>query len=1082
MNFESLYNPVDGKIEDAPEDFENLPSASDGFFVPAKPEPSLFDGMSETWKAPISGAIKTTAAFETALAETNVVGSALQMHETETGEAIANLEEREKQIAARLEQEASEHRELAQKEYGLDPETSGFAAQMVFGLAETLPKAIGYSILGGPIGGAVGFGADVGLTTYGELRDKGVDKGTAAVAGLTSGAFNAVGVWLPATFGKSRAASATIGALANFGLTGAELAGVSFALATQDYDDLAEQYGLNWTALATSAVFGGAFGGAMYRAPKLNAVNLRDSIYTQLKETGGVYANDEVASKNADLHTLGIMSFVRRGLLSEQEAMEMAPKIVGVVEAARSKDAIDMVTFDYEWVYGDKAAREADKTLEVAPFTSESSRIVGNVNFNSLQKFLKQYVTTVEKKRGGEYNLVSKGPPLVNRETGWTLTVSNSDAGEIAHKLIDKAGKSKEILKASLVAVSNLQKVVELGYLAESYRDVKAFYRAKKEDADLIGLHRFYTPMLVDGELFAVKMTVKDRSKIKRTKVNDIGDVPRTALYSVESLEIKKLSPGETATVSEGRYIDGDHLSMVDDGGTASVSIAGGDNAAPTLSILQRARTTHEISVREMLTGVNRDGDAKYVKNKEDKYEKVVRSRFFDGAPGEDAFGYRNDPDDSQWQKLQRGESLNALGQKADGVIAGQFVPGANEIKLTPNANLSTFSHEMGHWYLDTMFKLSGRGSADLNADINILLREFGIKSVDDWNALGVEGQRKYHEQFASWLEVYLSKGEAPKPELKSLFERVAQWIVDVYESFGGTKKAVEGRYESEFGTKLPEMSDEVKAVMDRLFAENKANEEASKMKATPDQVAASRVVLDDFVHNERLGRLIEKVGKGKKLTKEERDYWNASLRAMRIAEQGLNEGKPVDVSAELRDVPLDEKAVTEAQGKLEGELGDIKPKQREAQAEVEQVVVSETDRVIKNVEDTLVQIKDADGSPLLDADAVHEGLSVVKLAIDAVNDARALNERLTAQTNTLEAKRESARAVLSEDGQQAMLHNIGEEMPGQTYRIQDANGNVVDMTIADIEAEQARLLEQAKTDQAAMGKAIECILNNQGI
>ena len=114
MNFESLYNPVDGKIEDAPEDFENLPSASDGSFVPVKPEPGLFDGMSETWKAPISGAIKTTAAFETALAETNVVGSALQMHETETGEAIANPEEREKQITARLEQEASEHRELAQ--------------------------------------------------------------------------------------------------------------------------------------------------------------------------------------------------------------------------------------------------------------------------------------------------------------------------------------------------------------------------------------------------------------------------------------------------------------------------------------------------------------------------------------------------------------------------------------------------------------------------------------------------------------------------------------------------------------------------------------------------------------------------------------------------------------------------------------------------------------------------------------------------------------------------------------------------------------------------------------------------------
>ena len=55
-----------------------------------------------------------------------------------------------------------------------------------------------------------------------------------------------------------------------------------------------------------------------------------------------------------------------------------------------------------------------------------------------------------------------------------------------------------------------------------------------------------------------------------------------------------KNSPGETASVSEGRYIDGDHPSMVDDGRTASVSIAGGNDAAPTLSILRRARTTLE--------------------------------------------------------------------------------------------------------------------------------------------------------------------------------------------------------------------------------------------------------------------------------------------------------------------------------------------------------------------------------------------------------------------------------------------------------------------------------------------------------
>ena len=987
MNFESLYNPVDGKIEDAQEDFENLPSAADGSFVPSKPEPGLFDGMSETWKAPISGAIKTTAAFETALAETNVVGSALQMHETETGEAIADPEEREKQITARLEEEAREHRELAQNEYGLDPETSGFAAQMVFGLAETLPKAIGYSILGGPIGGAVGFGADVGLTTYGELRDKGVDKGTAAVAGLTSGAFNAVGVWLPATFGKSRTASATIGALANFGLTGAELAGVSFALATQDYDDLAEQYGLNWTALATSAVFGGVFGGAMYRSrgnasrfDEAQRKTVNESIYEQLKAAGGVYADDMVARSQADLHATAVENISRVYDVPFESVEAVLPRIV------REDGSLDSNAF---------AMQEYEKKL--ATEVETWSGAIDALEAKPTQPLLMLTQTPLAMKLvGAEFREVRADPHVFDGMFPNTKRVNKN------HNVHEEM--TAEVLKNIPTALAD---------------PIAVFKDDRRGDS-------FVFMLDIQAKGKTVVTAVRFEASGLRGKLNLV----KTAFGKNDPLWFD-LQPNNSTVV----YVNE-----------------------------QKAKRWELTSGSNSLRAPNADGSS--VLTEKDLVK--LREEYPGFYQKDQSVNVSSIPDESLIKKAK--ENL------------GSYNPATREIKLTPKANLSTFSHEMGHWYLDTMIGMSGRGSALLTQDIDTLLREFGVKSVEDWNGLGVEGQRKYHEQFASWLEVYLSKGEAPNPSLKDVLARVAQWIVDVYERFGGTKQAVEGRFESEFGTKLPEMSDEVKAVMDRLFVENKANKDASKMKATPDQVAASRVVLDDFVRNEQLGRLVEKVDNGKKLTKEEQDYWNASLRAMRIAEQGLNEGKPVDVSSELRDVPLDEKAVTEALGKLARELGDIKPKQREAQVEVEQGVVSETDRVIQNVEDALVQIKDADGNPLLDAGAVHEELSMVKLAIDAVNDARALNEQFTAQTNTLEAKRESARAVFGEDGQQVMLHNIGQEMPAQTYRIQDANGNVVDMTIADIEAEQARLLEQAETDQAAMGKAIECILNNQGI
>ena len=159
----------------------------------------------------------------------------------------------------------------------------------------------------------------------------------------------------------------------------------------------------------------------------------------------------------------------------------------------------------------------------------------------------------------------------------------------------------------------------------------------------------------------------------------------------------------------------------------------------------------------------------------------------------------------------------------------GYFTPAANRITLTPNADLSTFSHEIGHWYMETLIDVvrQGNAPASVTEDVQALFKEFGVADVAAWDALGFEGQRKHHERFASWIEQYLAEGRAPIG-LKRFFMNLGRWIRDVYRDFtGGVTEATRARYRQEIGEELPELSDEVRQVLDRMVASERAVEEA---------------------------------------------------------------------------------------------------------------------------------------------------------------------------------------------------------------------------------------------------------------
>lgn len=101
----------------------------------------------------------------------------------------------------------------------------------------------------------------------------------------------------------------------------------------------------------------------------------------------------------------------------------------------------------------------------------------------------------------------------------------------------------------------------------------------------------------------------------------------------------------------------------------------------------------------------------------------------------------------------------------------GSFNPALNQITLTPNANISTYSHEMAHRYLSNLFELSKRAGAEstLKEDAQTLLKEFSIKSVEDW---GTSLVLKVNASFKSNLPLGL-RFTWPRDALRSLRCRV---------------------------------------------------------------------------------------------------------------------------------------------------------------------------------------------------------------------------------------------------------------------------------------------------------------------
>lgn len=204
--------------------------------------------------------------------------------EIETGEAFST--------------ELGTNLRVTARSYMPDPNTSNVVQDVLFGISDFAVRAVGYSVLAGPVIGATLTGADEGMAEADRLKSQGVDIGTRTQVGAIAGLNAAAATALPVA---GRTIPQTVGLVAVGGPGGfiAQQAASKAILENADYSKIADQYDpFDPVGLAVSTLVPAAFGGyAMRGGAKPKATTVDPVASRQLSEMG---RNERVALKYND--------------------------------------------------------------------------------------------------------------------------------------------------------------------------------------------------------------------------------------------------------------------------------------------------------------------------------------------------------------------------------------------------------------------------------------------------------------------------------------------------------------------------------------------------------------------------------------------------------------------------------------------------------------------------------------------------------------------------------------------------------------------------------------------------------------
>jgi GGDEF domain-containing protein len=254
------------------------------------------------------------------------------------------------------------------------------------------------------------------------------------------------------------------------------------------------------------------------------------------------------------------------------------------------------------------------------------------------------------------------------------------------------------------------------------------------------------------------------------------------------------------------------------------------------------------------------------------------------------------------------GEFESLFFQKSGDKPRGSILIGDNRkmrIELLKDANLSTFLHETGHFYLEVLGDMAEADGASqrVRDDYAAILKWMGVKSR-------AEIQTKHHEMFARANEAYLMEGKSPAVELRPLFARFKSWLKLIY---------------NEVRNLNVQLSDEVRGVFNRIYATDAEIAEATQQNdfldlfADADAMGVSQAEFSIYVSqaaaaieagNDRLRAKMMRVQQLKRET-----WWKDELKLVRAE---------VEAELELRREYRVHAALTPLDSELKLDRGDV--------------------------------------------------------------------------------------------------------------------------------------------------------------
>lgn len=221
-----------------------------------------------------------------------------------------------------------------------------------------------------------------------------------------------------------------------------------------------------------------------------------------------------------------------------------------------------------------------------------------------------------------------------------------------------------------------------------------------------------------------------------------------------------------------------------------------------------------------------------------------------------------------------------------------QLAPGRTIINMFDQADLSTFLHESGHFFLEVFRDLAA-------VQPKLAEGEQGPQNqiVTDWNAireyLGITDDANIgtaaHEKWARSFEAYLFEGKAPSQDIATAFARFRSWLVFVYQSIKKLNAPI---------------NDKIRNVMDRLIA---TDEEIEAAKRSPefrpafmDQASSGMTDKQWASYTAQAGRAVDRAKREldarmmQEIARETTKEWRDARRAIRAEVAATLEKLPV--------------------------------------------------------------------------------------------------------------------------------------------------------------------------------------------